>query len=132
MPSQPSQPSKPSQPSQPSQPSSGGDHPQSCSDIAFDGDFCLIVGLDFSSSSESGEVDAIYPNAVSPRSIDEVMITIDGEITEQYSLDKSLPFSHFDAPATVDLHLEPCGHPVEVCIIATSCGTTASCCAWHY
>lgn len=104
---------------------------KSCSDIAFDGDFALIVGFDFS-ASKKGDVDAVYPNAQHPRNIESVVVTVDGVVSDKYSLDKSLPFTHYDAPAHVDMHLEPCGHPVEVCVTATSCGTTASCCAYYY
>ena len=99
-----------------------------CSDIVFDGDFALIVGLDFTNGMK-GEIDAIYPNASHPRNIESVVITVNGVETHDFSLDKTLPFSHFDAPANVNVHLpDTCDHGREVCISVTSCGTTATCC----
>ena len=129
MPAKPEAPADPEPPAAPADPADPADCPPTCSDIVFDGDFCLIVGLDFTASVE-GEVDAIYPNAVAARPIDSIVITVDGETYSDFTVDKDLPFTHFDAPAAIDLSL-PASHELrEVCITVESEGLSAGCCAW--
>ena len=77
-----------------------------------------------------GEIDAIYPNASTARSIDSIVITVDGVVSSDFTVDKTVPFGHFDAPASVDLNVPASHEPQEVCIIAESEGITASCCAF--